>query len=202
SLSPLLLFFSSADHSEFIKFLTYQKQDAERDKSAITSTALKLVDLEERKRILESEEKRLAGLKETLDKERAEVEKVVLGAKDYQAELSGQIAELSSRQQEIINKRSGSFTFTLGSGERADEYLSSAKGFQESAPSGHFAVFSFGGYSHRKGMSQYGARGRAESGRDYKQILNKYYGKEPVSKNTDGNIKVAGHGEIDFETTY
>lgn len=202
SLSPLLLFFSSADPSEFIKFLTYQKQDAERDKSAITNTALKLVDLEERKRILESEEKRLAGLKETLDKERIEVEKVVLGAKDYQAELSGQIAELSARQQEIINKRSGSFTFTLGSGELADEYLSSAKGFQESAPSGYFAVFSFGGYSHRKGMSQYGARGRAESGQSYKQILQKYYGKEPVSKNTDGNIKVAGYGDMDFETTY
>lgn len=202
SLSPLLLFFSSADPSEFIKFLTYQKRDAERDKSAITSTALKLVDLEERKTKLESEERALADAKSTLDKERNEIEKVVLGAKEYQSTLTGQIADLSARQNEIINARSGGFTASIGSGELADEYLSSIKGFNESAPSGYFAAFSFGGYTHRKGMSQYGARGRAQSGQNVNQILNAYYGKEPVDKDTGGTIKVAGHGEIDFEGRY
>ncbi len=202
SLSPLLLFFSSADPSEFIKFLTYQKRDAERDKSAITSTALKLVDLEERRTKLESEEKMLASAKSALDKERDEIEKVVLGAKEYQSTLTGQIADLSARQNEIINARSGGFTASIGSGELADEYLSSIKGFNESAPGGYFAVFSFGGYTHRKGMSQYGARGRAQSGQNVNQILNAYYGKEPVDKDTGGNIKVAGYGEMDFEGRY
>ena len=51
-------------------------------------------------------------------------------------------------------------------------------------------------------MSQYGARGRAQSGQNAATILKAYYGKEPVSKDTGGTIKVAGFGEIDFETTY
>ncbi|MBP7832637.1 MAG: hypothetical protein KA035_02600 [Candidatus Levybacteria bacterium] len=51
-------------------------------------------------------------------------------------------------------------------------------------------------------MSQYGARGRAQSGQDYKTILKAYFGKEPVSKDTGGNIKVAGFGEMDFEGKY
>lgn len=202
SLSPLMLFFSSSDPSEFIKFLTYQKQDAERDKSAITSTALKLVDLEERKAKLEGEEKTLASLKSTLDKERAEVEKVVLGAKEYQSELSGQIATLTARQNEIINARSGGFTATIGDSNLADDYNASIQGFRESAPSGYFAVFAFGAHTHRKGMSQYGARGRAQNGQSVNQILSAYYGKEPVDKDTNGTIKVAGHGEIDFEGRY
>lgn len=202
SLSPLLLFFSSDDPGEFIKFLTYQKQDAERDKSAITSTALKLVDLEQRKAKLEGEEKTLAGLKSTLDKERAEVEEVVLGAKEYQSELSGQIATLTAKQNEIINARSGGFTATIGDSNLADDYNASIQGFRESAPSGYFAVFSFGAHTHRKGMSQYGARGRAQSGQSVNQILSAYYGKEPVDKDTNGTIRVAGHGEIDFEGRY
>lgn len=202
ALSPLLLFFSAEDPSEFIKFLTYQKQDAERDKSRITNTALLLVDLEERKRNLEAEERSLAGLKATLDRERAEVEKVVLGAKDYQRELSGKIAELSARQTEIINARSGGFTATIGDSNLADDYNASIQGFRESAPSGYFAVFSFGAHTHRKGMSQYGARGRAQNGQSVNDILKAYYGKEPVDKDTGGTIRVAGHGEIDFEGRY
>lgn len=202
SLSPLLLFFSSDDPGEFIKFLTYQKQDAERDKSEITSTALKLVDLEERKAKLEEEEKTLASIKASLDKEREEVAKIVDGAKNYQSELSGKIATLTARQNEIINARSGGFTATIGDSELADDYNASIKGFRESAPSGYFAAFSFGGHTHRKGMSQYGARGRAQSGQNANQILQAYYGKEPVDKDTNGTIKVAGHGEIDFEGRY
>ncbi len=202
SLSPLLLFFSSADPGEFIKFLTYQKQDAERDKLEITSTALKLVELEERRNTLENEERTLAGLKATLDIERAEVEEVVLGAKAYQTDLTGQIATLTSRQTEIINARSGGFTATIGDSNLADDYNASIQGFRESAPSGYFAAFSFGAHTHRKGMSQYGARGRAQSGQNVNQILNAYYGKEPVDKDTNGTIRVAGHGEIDFEGRY
>ncbi|MCA9368759.1 hypothetical protein KC721_00540 [Candidatus Woesebacteria bacterium] len=53
-------------------------------------------------------------------------------------------------------------------------------------------------------MSQYGARGRAESGQNFKQILSAYFGKEPVDKSgdTSGSISVSGYGSMDFETTY
>jgi len=200
--SPLLIFISSTDAADITRALVFQKKGADRDKETITSIALKIVDLEEKKTSLESEEKRLASIKSRLDIERAEIAKIVKGAKDYQADLSGQIASLTAKQNEIINARSGGFTASIGSSELADEYLSSIKGFRESAPSGYFAAFSFGGYTHRKGMSQYGARGRAQSGQNFSQILNAYYGKTPVSKDTGGNIKVSGHGEMDFEGRY
>ncbi len=51
-------------------------------------------------------------------------------------------------------------------------------------------------------MSQYGAYGRAKEGKSYKDILSAYYGKQPVSKDTGGSIKVSGSGDIDFEGRY
>lgn len=200
--NPLLILASQVDASHITQLLTYQKREADQDKELITSLAVTLVDIETRKRKLENEEVKLRAIKKTLDSERTELAAVVKGAKEYQAEVSGQIAELSARQQEIINARSGGFTASIGDSELADDINASISGFRSSAPSGYFAVFSFGAFTHRKGMSQYGARGRAAQGQSYRQILNAYYGKEPVDKETGGNIRVAGFGEMDFEGRY
>jgi len=200
--NPFVIFLSSDDAASVTRTLAYQKRSADRDKNTITNLAIKIEDLEERQQKLESEERKLASAKIALATEKKEVEKIVEGAKKYQAELTGQIAELSARQQEIINARSGGFTASIGDSELADDYNASIKGFRESAPGGYFAVFSFGAHTHRKGMSQYGARGRAQSGHDYKTILRAYYGKEPVNKDTGGTIRVSGYGEMDFESTY
>ena len=51
-------------------------------------------------------------------------------------------------------------------------------------------------------MSQYGAKGRAESGQNYQQILQAYYGKAPTGKDTGGSISVSGFGDLDFEGYY
>jgi peptidoglycan hydrolase-like amidase len=51
-------------------------------------------------------------------------------------------------------------------------------------------------------MSQYGAKGRAESGQNSSDILRAYYDKTPVSKDTGGSISVTGVGSIDFEGRY
>ncbi len=200
--TPLLILFSLTDASDITQALFYQQAKTKQDKAIITGIALSVVDLEKKKANLEHEQKTLISVKASLDEQSKKLDEVVKGAKNFQSELSGKIAELSVQQQSIINARSGNSTFTVGGGELADEYLSSGKGFRESAPGGHFAVFSFGGYTHRKGMSQYGARGRAQSGQNFKQILNAYYGKEPTGKNTDGDINVSGHGSMNFEDRY
>lgn len=200
--SPLLVFLSSDDAQNATRLIAYQKKGQDQDKSILTNIALKIVDLEKRKQALEEEQLQLTATKTRLDSQQAEVQKLVDGAKEYQAVLSSQIADLSAKQQSIINERSGGFTATIGNSELADDINASISGFRNSAPSGYFAVFSFGAHTHRKGMSQYGARGRAQSGQDYKTILKAYYGKEPVSKDTGGNIKVAGFGEMDFEGRY
>lgn len=200
--SPLLILFSSESASEMTQVLAYQRAAANQDKSIITGIVLSISNLEERSEALKHEQTKLVAVRSSLDEQSRKLDEVVKGAKSHQAELSGKIAALSAKQQEIVNARSGGSTFTIGGGELADEHLSSLKGFNESAPSGSFALFSFGAYTHRKGMSQYGARGRAQAGQDFKTILKAYYGKEPASKDTGGSIKVAGYGEMDFEGKY
>jgi peptidoglycan hydrolase CwlO-like protein len=200
--SPLLIFLSAVDASEMTQIMAYQRAKTRQDKAIITNLALTIVDLEKKKKRLEEEQRWLTTTKADLDVKSAKLDEVVKGALAYQQDLSGKIADLSAKQQEIINARSGGFTFTLGEGGLADEYLSSLEGFKASAPGGYFAAFSFGAYTHRKGMSQYGARGRAQAGQNVNQILKAYYGQEPVGKDTGGTIKVAGFGEIDFEGRY
>ncbi len=200
--TPLQLFLSAGSASQITQILAYQRAKTNQDKSVITSIALTITDLETRKTALESEQKRLISLKTTLDEQSTKLAGIVQGAKSYQSEVSGQLAELSAKQQSIINSRSGGFTANVGDSDLADDYNASIKGFRESAPSGYFGVFSFGAYTHRKGMSQYGARGRAQSGQDAKTILKAYYGKEPVGKDTGGDIQVDGFGSMSFEDRY
>lgn len=200
--SPILMFLSANSAADLTRLLAYERVVTNHDKTKITNIALAIQDLENRKERLESEQKKLAAIKADLDVQSAKLDKIVTGAKDYQSKLSGQIAELSAKQQEIINSRSGGFTATIGDSNLADDYNASIVGFRASAPSGYFAVFSFGAFTHRKGMSQYGARGRAQSGQNYKTILKAYYGKEPVSKDTGGDINVDGFGSMNFEDRY
>ncbi len=200
--SPLLIFLSSVDASEMTQTLAYQRAKTKQDKAIITNIALSITDLEKKKATLEEEQKWLVATKVNLDQQSTKLDQVVKGAKEYQKDLSGKIASLSEKQQSILNARSGSFTATIGDSDLADDYNASIKGFREAAPGGSFAIFSFGAYTHRKGMSQYGAFGRANNGQDYHAILKAYYGKDIATGDTGGTIQVAGAGTIDFETTY
>jgi peptidoglycan hydrolase CwlO-like protein len=199
---PICEILSLDNANDITLSLAYQRAKTNQDKQVIINTALSIANLEKRKTDLEQMQKTLVVTKASLDEQSKKLDAVVKGAKNFQGELSGKIAALSAKQQEILSAKSGNSTFTVGGGESADEYLSSLKGFRESAPGGSFAVFSFGAYTHRKGMSQYGARGRAQAGQDFKTILRAYYGKEPVGKDTNGDISVSGHGSMSFEDRY
>jgi hypothetical protein len=202
--SPLIAMLASDSASDLSKDLAYRESVKNQDNQFINAIGEEIKDLQADKQRLANNQIRLASLEKQLDTQ-ASFFKVEIGkAKDYQKVLSAQIADLNARQQEIINARSGGFTASIGNIELADDILASITGFREQAPSGYFSVFSFGAYSHRKGMSQYGARGRAQNGQDYNQILSAYYGKESVNKDgeTSGTISVSGHGNMDFETTY
>lgn len=201
--SPLLMFLSFNSASSITKLLAYQRAQTNQDKAFITNLALSILNLETRSEELKDERARLASARNNLDTQAQKLNEVVLGAKAYQKEVSNKISELSAKQQEILNARSGSFTFSIGDGELADEYLSSITGFRESAPSGSFAVFSFGGYTHRNGMSQYGARGRAQNGQSTEDILKAYYPNATLKKDyIMDTITVDGHGSMPFEDQY
>lgn len=192
---PLLTIFAANDATDTLKLIAFQQSSSKSDKETIEGIGEKISKLA-------NDKKRLGGLQASIDKQRQSLKGEIASAKSFQSEVSGKIAAMSARQNEIINARSGSFIASIGDSELADDYNASIKGFRESAPGGYFAMFSFGAHTHRKGMSQYGARGRAAAGQDFKTILRAYYGKEPVGKETGGSINVSGHGAMDFETTY
>lgn len=200
--SPLFIIFSQSGSGDIFRELTYRQAATSEDQRVISSVTSNMVDLMVQKEKLEKDKASLAVLQAQVDKNATFLGGEIKKAKAYQSDLSGKIADLSAKQQAILAARSGQFTASIGDSELADDYNASIKGFRESAPSGSFAVFSFGAYTHRKGMSQYGARGRAQAGQDYKAILKAYYGKEPVSKDTGGDIKVVGQGSINFEEKY
>ncbi len=201
--SPLLLLFANDDAATLTKDLAYRNSVKAQDNRLLTSIADDIETLEEDKEALEARQEQLASLQTQLDEQAAFFREEIAKAREYQQELNTQIAELSARQQQIIDSRSGGFTVS-GDSELADDYLASIKGFNEQAPGGYFGVFSFGAYSHRNGMSQYGALGRAKEGQNYEEILAAYYSNGQLQKDYDAmdQISVEGYGTMSFEDTY
>lgn len=193
--SLVIVFLSSPNASDFTRELALRTRVVNEDKKAIDELIEQILGLRQDKETLEKSRAGLKTLQAQLD-ERADFLQVEV------EKVESYLSELSAKQNEILAAKSGAFTVSVGDSELADDYNASIKGFREAAPAGSFAAFSFGGHTHRKGMSQYGARGRAHSGQDYKAILKAYYGKEPVGKDTGGSINVNGFGALDFETTY
>ncbi len=200
--SPLLALVSTGDASDLTKDLAYRSSIKAQDNRLIQDIGTDIVGLEADKKKLESDQQKLAALEKQLDEQAAFFQGEITKAKSYQKELSGKIAALSAQQQAVLAARSGSTTTSAGNVPIGSDYDASIAGFRDNAPSGSFAVFSFGAYTHRKGMSQYGAKARADAGQSFKEILQAYYGKEPTSKDTGGSINVTGVGSIPFEDQY
>lgn len=196
----MTLFLSSSNIGSVLRTIGYQQAAVNEDKKTITQTALFVKDLEEKKRALETERATLASLKADTDKRAASVRKLVNEAQAYESKLRGVISAITSAQQAILEGRSGTFTTSVGDVPLADDPNSSPNYNPGFSPA--FAGFSFGAYTHRKGMSQYGAKGRANSGQNYRDILKAYYGRDVSQQNTDGNINVAGVGNVNFEDYY
>ncbi|KKW10049.1 MAG: hypothetical protein UY49_C0034G0004 [Microgenomates group bacterium GW2011_GWC1_49_7] len=196
--NPITLFLSSTNIGAALRVMAYQRAATEEDKKAITSTALSVKDLEDKKKSLESEKLSLAYLKEETDRRAVSVRKLVGEAESYQSKLSGYIANLTALQQSILSAKTGTFQTTVGDVPLSDDPASRPDYNPGFSPA--FAAFSFGA-PHFKGMSQYGAFGRAKSGQNYEQILRAYYGGgiEVRDHNPDAQITVDGYGTYSLE---
>ncbi len=192
---PIMPFLASHDALDAFREVNFRQKAADSDREQIEKYVSDLSKLKKDKENLEKSKNSLASLKAQI----AEKEKFLAGEVN---KVEGYLSSLSAKQQELLAAKSGGFTASVGDSDLADDYNASIKGFRESAPSGSFAVFSFGAYTHRKGMSQYGARGRAQNNQKANDILKAYYGKEPVNKDTGGNISVSGVGSVNFEDYY
>lgn len=203
TMSPLLLVVNSVDASEVTKGLAYHSSIKDQNEQMIVAVGADITKLETDKKALEERQVTLAGLQKQLDAQADFFKGEIAKAKDYQKDLSGKIAALSAQQQAIISARSGTYTTAVGEVPLADDFNASI-GFKAQAPANSFAVFSFGGYTHRNGMSQYGAKARAEAGQSVEDILKAYYPNATLRKDYGemDTISVEGVGSISFEGQY
>lgn len=199
--APLVLLFSpKIDVGATLRLLVYQQAVTQEDKRLIIDTVGFIKNVEDKKEVLVVEKEQLADLTARLNTRAEATKKLVTEAATYQSVLSSNIGKLTSKQQTLLAERSGTFTTSVGDVPLADDPNAAPTydpGFRPA-----FAGFSFGAYTHRKGMSQYGAKGRAQEGQNHKDILKAYYAKEPVGKDTGGIISVTGFGNLDFEGKY
>lgn len=200
--SALLIFLSSTSYLHIMQILAYQQAVTDQDKIIITNIALSIQDLKTKEENLKNEQVRLTSVKAGLDEQSAKLDGIIAGAKVYQSEVLGQIASLTAKQQEILSAKSGTFTTSVGEVPLADDPNASPNFSPGFSPA--FGAFSFGAFTHRNGMSQYGAKGRAETGQSAEQILAFYYPGATLNKNYSepATINVEGYGTRNFEDEY
>jgi len=196
--SPLVILVSSRSAGELTRGLSYKAASADEDKNLIVTITREMLELEADKQTVEEERVSLSNLQAKLDSQKEFFEHEIAGAKKWQAELSGKIAELTARQQAILSEKSGTFQTTVGDVPLADDSASRPDYNPGFSPA--YAAFSFGA-PHFKGMSQYGAFGRAKSGQNYETILRAYYGGGIEIRDHDQNaqITVEGYGSYSLE---
>lgn len=190
-----LLFLLNQNLTAAVRKFGYQKKVIENDRDTIVKVVMYVKDLEEKKKNLEGEKVRLAKIKIETDQQAAFLGKEITGAKKYQMALSSQIAQLSSRQKELVaEKLSGlNISRSAASMGRCDSDLTNGRdpGF-----SPRLAIFTYG-VPNRVGLNQWGAYGRAKSGQGYDQILHVYYNFDGY-QNFDNNIKINVDGNRSY----
>ena len=183
---PLLTFFSSGDATDTLKLIAFQQASTKQDKDFIRQISDKIAKLADDK-------KRLALARAPIEKQTQFVKGESASAKSYQSEVEGKISQLSARQQEILSAKFESapvplLAYTSLSGCSSD--IGKSSGF-----SPRYGFFSLG-VPNKTGLNQYGAKGRAEAGQSYEQILQAYYSNFQIADYGTGfNITVNGTNE-------
>lgn len=180
---PITPFLFSDNASSAFREIGFRQKAADEDRKTLEGYAKDLSSLKNDKEVLDKNKSSLSSLQAQI----SEKQKFLAGEV---AKVDSYLTSLSAKQQELLAAKSGSFMISVGDVELADDYIASIKGFRESAPAGSFAVFSLGAYTHRKGMSQYGAKGRSLVGQGYDTILRAYYSFDGYEDRSGITIKV------------
>jgi len=180
---------------EVTRLLFYQQMVVDDQKEIIVELVLAIKGLENKKEELASNKKWLAAKRVELEKQMEPIAELVRGAKDYQKDLSGKIANLTAAQQQFLAEKLASLNLSRSA---AAIYCTDDRNIDPGFGNA-FAFFTFG-IPHRVGMSQYGAYGRAKAGQGYQDILKTYFegiGFEKRDQNM--RIKVQGYGEMGLD---
>lgn len=198
--SVLANLFAAENLSTSMRTFFYQEKYMNRDRTAIEQTTSLIQEINEKKASLELDRERLLPIKEELNTQSTFLAQEVEKADEYEEELEGKIAALTAKQQSILSARSGGGITSVGEVPTSGD-PNATIAFKSQAPANSFAAFSFGAYTHRNGMSQYGAKARAESGQSTEDILNAYFPGSNLNKSASvpGDIEVQGHGTVNFK---
>ena len=195
---------SKAELSNGISISSYLKRYIDDSTSLIQDINQEIV-------VNKKNKETLGNIKTEVENERA---KLLVIKKDTEAKIAKEQAELNinsislldlnsklgsllEKQKQILAEKEGNFYASLGEGVQTDDPKASPNYNPGFSPA--FGAFSYGAFSHYKGMSQYGAKGRAESGKDYKEILEFYYNTGVEKKDSaKGDLCVEGYGNISF----
>jgi peptidoglycan hydrolase-like amidase len=199
SRSTLTLLLSSLESGEVARQIGYRETVTNQNRGLILSISNEISQLTKDKLDLVKSKENLSRLQSSLDKQAEFFRKEIAGAKAYESVLTGKIASLSTLQQSLLSGKGDTFQTTVGDVPLADDPNSRPDYNPGFSPA--FAAFSFGA-PHFKGMSQYGAYGRAKSGQSAEDILKAYYSGVEIKKDYDPGkqISVAGFGRMDIET--
>jgi len=184
----LMTILVASNLSESLRGFFYQKSLVDEDKNTIVKVVLYIKNLEEIKANLVQQKASLAILKEQTDRQSE-----ILAKK--RNELNTQLSQLIAQQQALIAQRLAALklpqsAYTGTSGCSSDLTNGKNPGFSPA-----FGFFTFG-VPHRVGMSQYGAKGRADSGQNAQQILAAYFNADYSTGFDSGiNIHVVGTNE-------
>lgn len=190
--SPLLIFFSSNQSTSLLRQYSWYQSIISQDKNTISQYVSDINSLNQNKTNLEKEKLKLASIKKSLESRFGFLAGEIKKAEDYKAELS-------KKQQDLIAAKTAMFNTSVGDVSTSDDPASRSDYNPGFSPA--FAAFSFGA-PHRKGMSQYGAYGRAKAGQNYEAILKAYYGDIKIEKiDTNGSIRT-DQGTLPFEDNY
>jgi peptidoglycan hydrolase-like amidase len=189
----LTILFSSRSIEDFSHGLALRTVAAKQDWQIINATSEKILSLRRDKETLQKTQASLSVLKEQVDKQ----EKFLAGEVEKTESF---FAKVRAEQARLLALKEGGFSTSVGDVPPADDPASRPDYNPGFSPA--YAAFSFGA-PHRKGMSQYGAYGRAKAGQSAEEILKAYYGGGIELKrdySTGINIRVQGYGTVDIET--
>ncbi len=178
--ASLLTLLVSDNLSESLKNFFYKRYVVDEDRRTIVQIAGYIKDLNAKKLSLVSEKKRLAAIKEEVDKQSVALGGEIAGARQ-------EIAALTQRQQSIISSRLASLNIPRSAGTSA-RGCSDDRGVDPGF-SPRLAFFTYGA-PHRNGLNQYGAWGRAKAGQNEETILSEYYPGKTLRKDYDQNIQI------------
>jgi peptidoglycan hydrolase-like amidase len=162
-------------------------------------------ELEEFVNNLSSQKSQLAAIvtklaleKKTTEEKISELSTEQEGINRDLSNISQAISELTNKQQELLGQKSGNFYASLSDGLAVDDPKSSPDYNPGFSPA--FAAFSYGAFTHRNGMSQYGAKARAEDGQSVDEILEFYY-RTGIDTKDDfpEEVSVEGYGNMDYQ---